>query len=247
MAKKNLLFAILCCCYSLNCSAQKKEDYGTDTKWYKGSIVLSDGTELLGIIRNNEKARLISYKENINQDGFESFRPTDILSLKYFDEDNNIDRKFYSLTTKNKTTNDEDVFLFEILKEYEHFAILSIKDRTNVTQSREISIPMGIGGIPASLYVPPKTDVSQIEEIYFMNESGERELYMVIQHHNVERDFFAYITDKGIVNDESLILQYVGPEHWKKLLTYTDSRKLRIVNRKNLVSLFDYYETILEQ
>ncbi|MEO7992555.1 MAG: hypothetical protein ABI663_23590 [Chryseolinea sp.] len=247
MAKKNLLFAILCCCYSLNCSAQKKDNHGTDTKWYKGSIVLSDGTELLGIIRNNEKARLISYKENINQDGFESFRPTEILSLEYFDEDNSSNRKFYSLTTKNKTTSDEDVFLFEILKEYEHFAVLSLRDRTNVTHSREISIPMGIGGISSSLYVPPKTDVSQTEEIYFMNESGARELYMVIQHHNVDRGFFAYITDKGIVNDESLILQYVGPENWKKLFTYSESTKLRIINRRNLVSLFDYYETILGQ
>src|SRR6188768_3135643 len=113
MVKKILLLLIVWACHAHYSLAQRSKENDTDTQWYEGTIILSDGTELKGIIRNNEQLQYISYKENTQQDGFQSFRSFEILSLEYFDSDNNLNRKFQSLATKDKKSGVEDIFLLE--------------------------------------------------------------------------------------------------------------------------------------
>lgn len=250
MVKKTLLLLVVYSCYAHCVMAQQSDKNDTDTQWYKGTIILSDGTELHGIIRNNEQLRYISYKENTQQDGFQSFRSFEILSLEYFDNDNNLSRKFQSLATKERKSDVEDIFLLEVLRAYEDFAILSTRDRTVITHKPASNgVPsIGPGGIPTSYGGNfAKTDTYQTEEIYFVNASGVRDLYMSINHHFADRTMYKYITDRGEVHDESLPARYIGDEQWKKLVIYSNENKIRITNRRNLLSLFDYYETIISR
>ncbi len=248
MVKKYLLFAFLYCLNSLYASAQTHEYHGTDTKWYEGSVVLSDGTELTGLIRNNEKGGVISYKEKANEKTFESFRAASILSLEYFDIDRGIARKFYSLSTTNANDGIEDIFLFEILREFEHFAVLSLLGKTTGHETKEIIVPMiGVGGLPTPSTIPGKEIFMQTEEIYFMNEDGKRELYMLIEHRDVDASIYKYKTDKGKVDDPSLPSRYMSNSEWTEVTNYVKRINLKVDNKEKLLTLLDYYATLVNR
>lgn len=246
MVKKILLSLVLYCFYSLGVIAQTHDNHGMDTKWFKGRIVLNDGTELAGFIRNNEKGNIISYKENYDAKTFESFRAVNILTLEYFDQDHEAIRRFYSLISMDKADGTEDVYLFEILREFEHFAVLSLLGRSkdhHTTDTSPLSVASGIPSIPA---IMGETGFSQTEEIFFMNEDGERELYMTVEHRDVEYEFFKYKTDKGKVDDPLLPSRYMSNNEWTEIKTYIKSAHLKVDNREKLLVLLDYYATLID-
>lgn len=241
---KIILPSIILFCSNFISQAQDLRNLGVGQAWHAGRITLADGIELNGWVRNNDKEGIISFKEEFGKDSTtRSFRPPDILALEY--NDRGINRKFYSLETKDKTEDKADIYLYEVIREYNSFAIVSFQGIVDVVESKNTNTTRpGAFGQPTS-GSNSRTVLQQVEEIYFINESGERELYLILVSRDID-GLFDHSANKGKVLDSSIPVKYFGEEKWNKIKIYLKDQNLKIKTRENLISMLNYYETLID-
>ena len=100
-------------------AAQKKEKdeklLSDNAEWFEGSILLSDGTELKGVVKYNDRNGILSFQDG---DDPRVFTPQRVSAFEFFDERLQQQRVFYTFTYEDAETSIDRPLFFEVLKEY---------------------------------------------------------------------------------------------------------------------------------
>ncbi|MCU0383303.1 MAG: hypothetical protein MUF68_04480 [Cyclobacteriaceae bacterium] len=98
--------------------------------WYNGKVLLDDNIELNGLVNYNPSTGLVRYK---NEDETRSFAPKGIIMFTFYDSALKSNRLFYSLEYIEEASSLKKNHFFEVLKEYEDFALLYMVERANLS------------------------------------------------------------------------------------------------------------------
>jgi hypothetical protein len=239
---------------------KKKKENANDAKllsdhaeWSEGSILLSDGDELKGLVKYNDRNGILSF-----QDGGDArvFTPLRVSAFEFFDERLQKQRVFYTLTYEDVETSMDRPLFFEVLKEYKDFAILSRANRIDVTQKADFSpwdsYSQGAGSYNNSMIGPNsnvKLVVSQSEIIYIMKSTGEINPYFMIVNEEDGQKSFIYTgkdtKTKNKMLDRDLLEEFVPPERYEKLKDYARENKLSFKKKDDFLKILGYYDQLI--
>jgi hypothetical protein len=166
-------------------------------EWNEGSIVFTNN-KVEGFVLYDEFERLIQY-QSFDKTEMKSFREKDVIMVEIFDKKRGNFRKFYSLPYKYEHLQKEEFFLFEALKEFSTFAIVS---RPKTTSAEYVIID-------TNGYHQLRSKNFPLDEIFFLNENGLVELS---QNESRNRSVFENIIEPTSFN---VVLQYMKEENLK--------------------------------
>jgi hypothetical protein len=223
---------------STHSNAQSLFREGIDTPWVTGEITLTDGTLYKGIIQYRQEAALINFKTSEEAKESKSFTELKIQKLLLMDQNNSKPRIFYSFPIE--VDGREHFLLFEILKEFKTWAVLSRKGTVNVIESRHDWVNTGLG-------YPAKRGYSTVqltEGIYIFDNSGQVNLYLLLSDKESDGLFRGTSSKKKIVEKNSM--QEKMDEHWDEVEEYAKENSLKFKNKEDLLKILDYYESLVE-
>jgi len=245
---KKILALILLCVSSL--SAQDLTDAITSNRieWAEGTVLLSDGTELKGLIKYNDQLGILSY---MNGDISKSFISRNVLGFDFFDAYQNTQRYFYSLPYEDEEDDVVKPLFFEVMKQFSSFAVLTRKAEVDYKRKTMSSGP-GINS-PSPTWSYTVNTLSQIETVYFMDADGTIEPYSMIttESRDYNEDILTLFRDKDGKTKNKLLnkdlLEKYTQEHYSTLMNYVAEKKLKLKRKSDLLKLLDYYELISKQ
>lgn len=231
--------------FSLALSAQKKEKQDPHllsdrAEWFEGTILLTNGTQLEGLVKYNDRNGVLSY-----ENGGESkvFTPLRISGFEFFDESYQKQRVFYTLDYEDSQTGVERPQFFEVLRDYQTFAVLSKMDRIDLNE--KIVTNSSYYNLGSSTRT--KVTISQTETIYLMNSDGEIRPYLEIV--NSEDGEKSMLTGKDVKTknkmvDEDLLLDYLTEPVYRQLEYFANTNELKFKKKADLLKILEYYDTI---
>jgi hypothetical protein len=211
-----------------------------DAEWFEGSILLTDGTELQGLVKYNDNTGVLSFQDGADSKVFTSSR---VAGFEFFDESLQKQRIFYTFEYEDARTSINRPLFFELVRDYKSFAILSRLEQLDLEEKAYTTYqPNGIG-------IPNNTNtrlvVSQTETIFLMSSDGEIMPYFKIV--KKEDDNFFLGNDIKATNkmmDEDLLSQFVGESKYKKLEDYAKQNGLKFKQKDDFLKILEYYDTI---
>lgn len=250
------VFFLLGCFCAGNVTAQTIDmDKATvdDVEWSEGTVTLTDGKVLSGLLRLNTKTGILGYESGATS---KSFTPRNVLGFSYFDEQQQRERKFLSIAYSDTKPKDDGTFavlkkdrqktkqelavpkFFEILVEYKTFALVSTIGRLTIKQkggNHSTDVTMGSYGSPSTTY-------SNNEDLLILAEDGTFEIVLEVTTTEVDRTMLDNKKTKGKV-EEIVIEKYTAP-YYDEIVAYARERKLKFKDRDDLIQIFEYYKTL---
>jgi TonB family protein len=228
-----------------NTSDKMEDQYSSlspeNIDWNEGSILLSDGRELKGNLKYNDKNGVLMYQ---NGSGSDSFTPRSAAGFEFWDGAAGKQRVFFTFPYADKAVTKH--FFFEVIKEFKSFAVLA---KTDPIDLDERSTPGSIYDSKTNTFsdislTTFSTQVSQSETIYLMDaKDGAIKPYVKIVDKDID-DTYSVKTRNWMI-DEDLLKIYTGTLY-QKLLAYAEENKLRFSRKWDLIRILEYYSSLLE-
>jgi len=212
-------------------------DVEKELKWLRGNITLNSEEKLAGLCSYNEVNGIIYYKANDRSATIRTFHRSEILALEYVDAHRVITKKYYSLTLRNKKTQLDETGFYEMLKEYDEFAVVAKK---NLVYSEKII------NTSTGLHRNPKLFLRQYEQFYFLDKYGNLDFFMSVERNYLEDRFYDNLKKTGDILNKDLLSRYMGT-YWPEMEQYLKDTGLRINDRSSLLQTFNYYDQLLTE
>jgi hypothetical protein len=222
------------------------------SEWFEGSVLLTDGNELKGLVKYNSRNGVLSY-----QDGTDSrvFTANRVVAFEFYDESVQKQRVFYTFDYQDAETNVVRPLFFEVLKQYKSFAVLSKQDRIDVNQ-KSIATPSDFNPVTGA-YQPngfnnssERLVISQAETIYVMNDNGEIKPYFKeVNTDDGQKSFLGTGSDTKTTNktiDRDLLGEFLSPVIYEKLKRFAAENQLGFNKKKDILKILEHYDTLLE-
>lgn len=200
-------------------------------------MLLNDGSKYEGLIEDNKFTGIVSI-QNRKDSSFRSVRSSLIQGMEYFDRGRNIQRKFISLETVDATHKTKDIFLYEIIKEFDDFAILSFYEEKDVIQNRndQITIPSANGVYSTANWNGGEISVTHGETFCFLNKEGEREIFASISITEVN----GLRSKSKTIAKRNVLIKYFGESRWEEALSYIKQKGLNLNDGEAILEAIDY-------
>jgi hypothetical protein len=238
--------------FSFNLLAQKKKKQESNlindiSEWYEGSIMLTGGEELKGLVKYNNRNGVLSFQDGSDSRVFTAMR---VVAFEFFDESLMTQRVFYSFDYEDPQTSIERPLFFEVLKQYKTFAVLSKADQIDIDERPDYLRANSVAGYPSQVY-STKTVISQTETIYLMKSTGQIKPYFkIIKEDDVQKSFVLLGTDTKTKNkmvDRDLLEEFISPMEHEKLRQHALAHDLKFKNKEDFLKILDYYDEIVEK
>jgi hypothetical protein len=227
MKSTSLAFFLLICGTAL---AQRNNltKYATpDGKWSEGKVTLLDGSALSGMVLYNTRTSLVSLEAgSISR----SFSAKTAQGFEFFDQDSLKNRQFFSLRTKDPITDGETDAFFEVLRQYNAFAVLLKTDRLNVQVKRKTSAY-------AQQY-QTGVEADQAETLFLLGESAGMQPVIEIKRFGRASGKKEFSKVKATFNEENLNLFLAGKQ--PDAMRYIDEKGLDLRKPADLLTLLDH-------
>jgi len=237
-----LAITILFSLTTLLLTAQEKkklrdEIFSESIPWHEGSMMLSDGTELKGLLKYNDKTGILNYQ---NGNDSRSLLPRSLVAFEYYDEAIARQRVFYSLEEKDPEAEVKRFYIFEVMKEFRDFAVLSKSERLEIRQKQNP------GWVDANNVTTQsvRIEYEQTETIYFMTREGKLQPYLQIVEKDIDDGWFDWSRTKNKFVKEEAFAEFTGSA-WQKLVEFASEKKLSFKRKKDILQVLAYYETIV--
>lgn len=211
-------------------------------KWHEGSVMMNDGTELVGVVRYNDDTGVLSFE---NGNTSKSLTAKSVAGFEFFDDAQNKQRVFYVFSYADPLTDIVGPLFFEVVKEFKTFAVLSkvdplqVKEKSNTTPGT--TTPNG-GYMPG--YSFTTTEISQVETIYVMDPDGRIMPFIKITEKDIDDRWFDRMRVRNKYVDEGLLETYTGP-HYGALLKFADENKLNFKRKADLIRILEHYQELI--
>lgn len=214
------------------------KDLGINAAWSIGKITLDGGKVLEGLVYYNSNFGTIQYKQKENSQ-VTSYQEANVLALSFFDTALNRTRNYLTLHYKIKDDGIEGDLFFEVIREYENFAVLS-----RLTKA-VLFFPTGPSdfGDVINDFVKKKKIV-QLEGVFFLGEDNELELYTLTKSTTVDGMLLDYNKSQTQVVKANLLSTFTG-EYWPTLNAYIEDNDLKPKRKSDLIRVLDEYDHLL--
>lgn len=211
-----------------------------DIEWSEGTITVTNGQVLKGLIKYNSKTGLLKY---------EGGKETKVLTARgvtmfdYFDEIRHTQRKFYSIDAEDNKGVVRPQF-FEILKELKNFAVVFTQNPMELRYKPS----WGFGSsdfFGNQQYNRQKIRSAQTDIIFLVDETQELYPYMTITYEEVPRDLIEGSKSKvktKLVGEK--FLKTMTGEYFEKIQEYAKTNRLRFDEREDFLMIMNYYNEL---
>jgi hypothetical protein len=256
--KRTVLIAIsLSMCFFITSSlAQEKDLLTQEQNWYEGMLVLTDESELKGLIRYNDRESFVSFNDGDNK---RVFTQASVVWFSFFDHFQNVKRTFLSLPFPDAAIESNPKYIFEVIREYKTFAILLRKDpiaikqvnRGNSWNDNDMGVYNNTGVLTPFPTTPIlSTEVSQVETIYLMDDSGKIMPYLEVRNREDGKKSLFTREDRKTRNkmiDFDLLEKYVTEAVYDKLEKYAQENDLKFHRKEDFLKIIGYYDTLVAE
>lgn len=209
-------------------------------EWFEGSILLNDGSQLTGLIKYDDNSAVLSFQDGTSSKVFTSSR---VATFQFFDEAMQKQRVFYAFPYEDPKTMAMRPQFFEVIREYDSFAILGKTDPVDVDRKMSknplvYTSPDGTGIMSSTRLV-----VSQVETIYLMNTEGDIKPYFKTVNEDKSGIQLSDGTSHKMIDDE-VIQEFIPEPTLKKLKTFAKENNLKFSRKEDFLQILDYYDTI---
>ena len=211
-----------------------------DIEWSEGTITVTNGQVLKGLIKYNSKTGLLKY---------EGGKETKVLTARgvtmfdYFDEIRHTQRKFYSIDAEDNKGVVRPQF-FEILKELKNFAVVFTQNPMELRYKPS----WGFGSsdfFGNQQYNRQKIRSAQTDIIFLVDETQELYPYLTITYEEVPRDWIEGSKSKvktKLVGEK--FLKTMTGEYFEKIHDYARTNRLRFDERDDFLMIMNYYNEL---
>lgn len=213
-------------------------------EWFQGSVLLTTGKELEGLIKYNDKTDIVSVE---NGRYSKSFTARHVKAFEFFDEVVKKQRVFYSVEVEDRINNAKRPLFFEVLVESRDFALVS-KIAPIRMERKEYTTPAmfnpATGGFAAGRYYGYPSTISQTETLFLFSKEGEIRPFLEIKEKEIDGMFFDRSYVRNRVLDEEVLKRFTSG-HYKQLISYAKQNSLSIKEKDDLITLLKYYNSIV--
>jgi len=237
--KTAILLLIVTCTISYG-QGDVAETMLPEIPWLKGTVVLTDGTQLKGDLKYNERVGLLAYEDGVGDN--RSFTARTIVTFDYMDERVNRRRIFYSLELGDpEREGSKRPFLFELLKEFDDFALLSRFDAMDI---RQVVPPVSFTSMPATS--SPRTIIDLAETVYILTPEGAIEPIFRLSE---------FIADGGVFDSEKkkrkvidrMLMPYFNDDAYVEMMEYVDREELDMWEKEDFIVALEHYKQTLKK
>ena len=231
---------------SISSFAQKKKKkeeplLKENAEWFEGTIMLTDGSELKGLVKYTDQNGVLSFQDGTNS---KVLTATRVVGFEFFDESLQKQRVFYTFPYEDSETNVVRPLFFEVVREYSSFAILSKTDPVDVEQKVSRN-PMSYSPNATALTTNRRLVVSQEETIYLMNAQGEIKPYFkIVNEESTGMLASGDVKTKNKMVDDDLLIEFVTEPVYEKLRTFAKQNNLSFKRKDDFLKILDYYDSI---
>ena len=222
-------------------SAQTLRTLGMNPIWRDGHIVLKDNSSYRGKVYYNTNFGTIQYKPD-NESEIITFQENRILSLNYFEEETNRSRNYHAFTYIDTLADREYESLFEIIKDFKTFAVLSRSSKASMFLPANYN-SYNVVGMFKDFGVTQDKMFIQVEGIFFIDSRNKLELYMLIRNTDFDGVLNDYSKTKSKIIERSILKEYTK-KFWNNIEQYIKQNKLKPQNKNDLLQILDYYEEL---
>jgi hypothetical protein len=224
----------------LTFSQRKKAEILTeDLPKGRGSVTLFDGSKVLGEVTFNDNDGIVTVKTG--DDEAKSFTAKKIIAFEFLDDATFRNRSFLVIDYADPDTGQSGFSFFEVLGEFETFAIVSRIDRVKAEPDQPLLGP----------YTAPAlkdrnntlTVTSQTETIFFLNAQGDFQPYVKTVKREFERLLIDSKQDKNSFVNRDLLEEYTG-EHYTALRDFIKENKLKLKIKEDLLLVIEEYKRL---
>jgi hypothetical protein len=157
------------------------------------------------------------------------------------DEKVNRRRVFYSLEYGDpERQGSKREYLFELLQEFDDFAVLSRFDAMDI---RQVVAPVSFTSMPATS--SPRTIIDLAETVYILTPQGEIEPIFRLSE---------FLSDGGVFDSERkkrkivdrLLMPYFNDDAYTDMMAYVDREELDIWEKEDFIKALGYYKEVLQ-
>jgi len=214
-----------------------------NVEWSEGSIITNDGVELTGLLKYNDKNEQVSYEDGNDS---RSFNARNVAGFEFYDERIGKQRVFYSLSYEDAQNNVKRPFFFEVIKEFEDFAVVSKVDRIEIDHKKRISDPYTENFTRGTNY-GTRTEISQTEIIYLMDTKVNIRPYVKLVGSDVDDLFYNTSKTNDKMMDKNLLEEYIGSNNHQILVSYAKQNNLSFKRKSDLIKILEYYSELLNR
>jgi len=215
-------------------------------EWGEGSIMLNDNTELKGMIRYNDRTRVVSYESgSINR----SFNARSIQGFEFFDDRTQRQRVFFTRSFEDDETGLIKPAFFEVLQDLNSFVVLSLLDQPEVKVRKNSSLAPAPGsGFSSTPGMSSNTTVfRRIETVYILTASGEIQPFMKITQKISEGIIFDREKKKKRFVDKHLFDQYFVEPGYSKMIEYAEANDLEFSEKEDFIKILEEYRRVMAE
>jgi hypothetical protein len=225
------------------CQITIEEELLAGPEWFDGSILLNDGNEIRGLIKYNDKTDIVCLENGRES---RSYTARHVRAFEFYDEVEKKQRLFYAVEVEDRINNIKRPLFFEVLMDTKDFALISkiapIKFERKEYATPAIFNPV-TGSFSAGRYYGYPSTISQTETLFFFSRDGEVRPFLEIKEKEIDGMFHDRSIVKNRIVDENVLKQFTS-SHYDKLVSYAEENSLNIQNKKDLISLLEYYNKI---
>jgi|GEM_PF-3179241 len=235
--KTILCTSLFACClqFSYTAQGQTKNKFAVLLEsWFDGNINFKD-TTLRGFVRYNDLEGVLMYKaHDDNLSDIKSLRAFDVISFSYFDSEQNQRRSFISATYDVKENGTVVPCFFEVLKEYKRFALLSVKLPLESWKKNHL--------LASKYFIKgPQSVIQQREILCIFDANGNLRPYLEVTSR--EKGGSSKQKKREQIFNAGLLREYIGSA-FAQLEEFSVKNSLSFEKKEDLLTIFDYYDTI---
>ncbi len=217
--------------------------------WYTGSVILSDGTDLTGLVRFNDWNGAVAHKDASGET--RTFSARNVSAFGFYDEEEHGNRMFYTFEIEDFDDNLKRPYFFEVLREYSNFGILVKKDPADLVERERVYAIFVPGVVTSDLPVAfTKVVAERIETVYLMDAAtGEIKPYIQCktqQDEAVSLDNPDDARERSKMIDEGLLEKFVTKRFYRALVQYASDNKLKFRRKDDFLKIMEYYSKLID-
>lgn len=238
---KTLLLVLLTLSFANSIAQDKISDALVPdlNEWGKGSIMLNDNTELKGMIRYNDRTRVVSFESGtVNR----SFNARSIQGFEFFDENTQRQRVFFTQPFEDEETGLVKPFFFEVLQDLNSFVVLSLLQQPQIKVKTTKSMHpegQGTGGTNST------TVFRRVETVYILTPSGDIQPFMKITQKISDGLFFDHEKKRKTFIDRNLFDQYFIEPGYSRMKEYAEANDLEFSEKEDFIKILEEYKKVM--
>jgi hypothetical protein len=211
----------------------------TENEWSEGSVILNDGKQLTGLLRYDDRNGILAFENNGEA---RSFNPRSIVGFEFSDQALDRQRVFYTIEYEDDKNSTKQPFFFEVLKDFQTFAVISRADRVDVMQNPK---KIKLYGLTPHLGFDPtnlrrQVTAEQLEMIYFMDEQGNIEPYAQVIRIIKKRLLLDTKREESKLIDGKLVAKYFSKEEKESMEKFAVANNLDFRYKEDLMKILDF-------